>query len=236
MHSEQFLLPLWIDFSATFFVGISGALVGVRRGYDVVGIFFLALVTAIGGAFLRDGIFIQNGPPAVVNHELYLLLVAAASAIGVLFRNNLHRMGRIVSIMDAVGLAAYAVWGATKALSAGISAPGAILVGAVNAVGGGLLRDICTKEEPMIFRPGEFYALVAIFGATAYVLLLKHGGMHAPSAAYLCIGLMLLVRWLTIVLHWKTKSFATLYGDGAAAPKAPAKETAGKESNAPDAG
>ncbi len=218
---NPFLLPPAIDFTAVFFVGISGALVAVRRGYDIVGIFFLALITSLGGAFLRDGIFLQNGPPAVVSDERYILLILAATIIGTLFRNKMHKVGRLVSLMDAVGLAAYAVLGTTKALSAGIPVSGSILVGVVNAVGGGMLRDLCTREEPMVFRPGEFYALVAFFGATAYALLVKNELMDPTQAAYLCIILMLITRFLTIALNWKTRSFQALYGDGVVLTEGP---------------
>ncbi|MDR2983000.1 MAG: TRIC cation channel family protein [Puniceicoccales bacterium] len=149
MATSDFVLPAAIDFSATFFVGLSGALVGVRRGYDIVGIFFLAFLAAVGGALLRDGIFIQDGVPAILRHPLYLILIGAATVVGALFRNNLHRFGRLVSIMDAVGLAAYAVWGATKAMvTPDISPPGAILIGVINAIGGGCSGTSARRRSP----------------------------------------------------------------------------------------
>lgn len=209
---DTFVLPLAMDYAATFFVGISGALAGVRRGFDIVGIFFLAMVSGIGGAFLRDSIFLHpEGPLIVITDPNYLWLVIAATVIGVFFRNNLHHFGRIISVMDAIGLSTYAILGATKSLAAGVPETGAVVVAIANAVGGGVIRDVCSGEKPMIFRPGEFYALVACLGATLYVLLVRFEVFFMTTSAYLCIAVMLVVRLMTIAFNWKTKSFATLY-------------------------
>ena len=60
-----FALPVAIDLVATFLFGITGALVALQRGYDVVGLFAIAFVTGVGGGLIRDGLFIQQGPPFV---------------------------------------------------------------------------------------------------------------------------------------------------------------------------
>ena len=62
MLKGQFQLPIVFDLAATFLFGVTGALAALRRGYDFVGLFALVFVTAVGGALIRDGIFIQQGP------------------------------------------------------------------------------------------------------------------------------------------------------------------------------
>ena len=52
----QFALPLYIDLSATCLYPVTGALLAIRRHYDVVGLFVLALVSGVGGGLIRDGI------------------------------------------------------------------------------------------------------------------------------------------------------------------------------------
>ena len=64
IHSVS--LPLVIDLGATFLFSITGAMVAVRRCYDPVGVFVLALASGLGGGLLRDGLFIQSGPPAAL--------------------------------------------------------------------------------------------------------------------------------------------------------------------------
>ena len=58
--STLFTLPVWIDLGATFAFALTGALAAIKRGYDVVGVFFLALVSGIGGGLIRDGIFCRR--------------------------------------------------------------------------------------------------------------------------------------------------------------------------------
>jgi uncharacterized membrane protein YeiH len=78
MHAKAFLLPPFFDYSATFLWAISGAVLGARRGYAILGIITIALVSSTGGGLLRDGLFIQDGPPVLVRTQVYLWLIAAA--------------------------------------------------------------------------------------------------------------------------------------------------------------
>jgi len=57
---------------------VTGTLAGMRRGYDIIGVFALAFVTAVGGGLIRGGIFIQAGPPAVLTGLHYLPVIIAA--------------------------------------------------------------------------------------------------------------------------------------------------------------
>src|ERR1700688_3127600 len=83
----EFQLPTFFDIGATFIWAVTGAAMGVRRGYDFTGIFVMAFVSALGGGLLRDGIFLQQGPPIAVRGPTYLITVLvgaiAGSAIGV---------------------------------------------------------------------------------------------------------------------------------------------------------
>jgi uncharacterized membrane protein YeiH len=57
-------LPVAIVLGATFLFSITGAMVAIRRHYDLIGLFVLALACGLGGGLLRDGVFIQTGPAA----------------------------------------------------------------------------------------------------------------------------------------------------------------------------
>ena len=73
--SSHFTLPLYIDLSATCLYAMTGALLAIRRHYDVIGMFVLALVSGVGGGLIRDGIFIQHGPPLAISDGRYLAVV-----------------------------------------------------------------------------------------------------------------------------------------------------------------
>jgi uncharacterized membrane protein YeiH len=59
-------LPIAIDVGATILFSITGAMVAIRRHYDLIGVFVLALACGLGGGLLRDGLFIQAGPPVAM--------------------------------------------------------------------------------------------------------------------------------------------------------------------------
>jgi uncharacterized membrane protein YeiH len=76
-------LPLSFDLIATFVSALAGALAAVRRQYDFIGVFTLAFVAGLGGALIRDGIYLNTGPPAAVRDSRYLIAVLAATLLGV---------------------------------------------------------------------------------------------------------------------------------------------------------
>src|SRR5215469_6513682 len=133
---EQFTLPIYFDLSGTFLYALTGALAAVRRQYDIVGLFVLALVSGVGGGLIRDGIFIQDGPPLAMKDQRYLYAVVAGCLAAALFGHRMDRLQKGFLLADALGLGAYAVVGVSKSLDAGFAVLPAIMVGIVNAAGG----------------------------------------------------------------------------------------------------
>lgn len=202
--ASAFALPIYLDLGATFLFALAGGLAAVRRGYDVVGLVALALVTGVGGGLLRDGLFIQNGPPVVTTDAGFGYVIIAACVVAAVMRDRIRRFELIINLIDALGLGAYAAVGVQKSLEAGLSAPAAMLVGIVNACGGGVLRDILTRDEPLLFKPGEFYALAAALGAGLYTLLVMQVHVPAATAAWICIGATFVFRSMAMRFHWRT--------------------------------
>jgi uncharacterized membrane protein YeiH len=205
MPGNVFLLPVWFDLGATFAFGLTGALAAIKRGYDVVGVFFLALASGIGGGLIRDGVFLPRADPTpLLTDPRYVGMIIAATIGGALFASHLHRIRRVIAIIDALGLGAYAAFGTQKALQAGIAVPAAVLVGVINAAGGGLLRDIITREEPLVFKPGQFYVLTALAGAVTFVFFSAKLELGATPAAIIAIAVTFVFRMLTILFNWRT--------------------------------
>ena len=63
---------------------------------------------------------------------------------------------QLVSIIDGLGVPAFAVVGVQLALQAGIALPGVLLVGMFNGFGGGLLRDVIVNERRPCCKPGVY--------------------------------------------------------------------------------
>lgn len=219
-------MPIQIDLVATFLLSLTGALAALKRGYDVVGLFALAFVTGVGGGLIRDGLFIQQGPPAVTSDSRYILVVLLAGCVAFLFRERIIGMNRVIAWLDtlgvrthlfrdrlnrfnkgiawldALGLGAYAVVGVQKSLNAGLSIAAAVLVGVINASGGGLLRDVLVRDEPLLFKPGQFYVLAGFAGCLLFALLAVHLRLEATPAAFIAILVTFVLRVLAIQFNW----------------------------------
>jgi uncharacterized membrane protein YeiH len=86
------------DLVASFIWAASGALLAARRGFDVTGIFAVALVSSTGGGLLRDGLFLQAGPPALVRTPAYVVIAGGAALVVWLFGKRVEG-NRLVSRM-----------------------------------------------------------------------------------------------------------------------------------------
>jgi uncharacterized membrane protein YeiH len=206
MPAPVISLPLYIDYGATFLFAVTGAMFAIRRHYDWVGLFVLALCSGLGGGLLRDGLFLNDGAPAAMRHAGYLWSVVAGCVAAALFHPHVSKLDRPFLYVDALGLGMYGVVGVTKAAAAGMSSPAAIFVGVVNAVGGSLIRDVLANTESLLLKPGQFYAVAALAGCSTYVFSVISVHLPEGAAALLAIAMTFGVRTLSIVFNWKTAS------------------------------
>jgi len=203
MQGVSFLLPIEFDLAATFLAALTGVWAASRRGYDLVGAFMLALVTSIGGGLLRDSVFIVQVPLAMQDAR-YLWTILAAVAIGSLTYRYSERIAHLFSYTDALAMGVYGVFGANWALIAGLAPEAAVVVGVCNAVGGGLIRDVLVREEPLMFKPGQLYAIAAMAGCILFVMLTQRYGIGDKQAAWIAICVTLLLRVMAIRFNWTT--------------------------------
>jgi len=201
---NQFYLPIEFDLGAIFLFALTGAWVAIRRNYDFIGVFTLALATGVGGGLIRDSILIQQGAPAFMQDARYIWAVLAATVFGALTLSLARRFDRLVAAVDALGLGAYAVVGVEKALAAGLSPTASILVGVVNATGGGLIRDLLVRDEPLLLKPGQYYALAALAGCIMFLVLLQYWQLQVQYAAWSTIAAIFVFRMLAIQFNWRT--------------------------------
>jgi uncharacterized membrane protein YeiH len=206
----EFALPIFFDVGATFIWAVTGAAMGVRRGYDYTGIFVMAFVSALGGGLLRDGIFLQHGPPVAVRGPMYLITVLVGAMAGGAIvvwaggRRPSPLWRTLSNSVDALGLGAYACVGAQMSLAMGLGAPSAVFIGVVNGVGGGLLRDVLTNAIWML--PGQLLAIAALAGAIVFVGLQELTSLSATNSAWIAIALTFLIRMLAIRYNWRTRA------------------------------
>lgn len=188
-----------VDLVGVFFFAISGAILAVRKGYDIVGSLLLALMVGTGGGVIRD-LIVNQDVPAAFRNPWYLILPVLA-CLAVFFKVFDGERGKhAVMLVDAVGLAVYCVVGTRIALLGGLSPVSAAVLGLVTAVGGGLLRDVVAGEHPAVFGGRGWYAVPALIGAAATSAL----GQAEWLSIYTMLAVMLVVLALRVVsLRWE---------------------------------
>src|SRR5436190_20557927 len=136
MNDHVFQIPAAFDYLATLTWASSGALVGIRKHFDVVGVFVIALVSALGAGFVRDALFLQR-TPVMLTDALYLPLIAMTVILFSLFSAPLTRVmtadtvQKLIDIIDAIGIPIFAVIGMQLAETRDIPIAGVIFVGVV---------------------------------------------------------------------------------------------------------
>lgn len=198
-----------IEIIGTIAFAVSGALSGVSKRLDILGITVLGCVTAIGGGIMRD-ILLGSFPPAAFTNPVYVSAAIATSVVIFIFAylneqtfsRAMDKLKSAINIFDAIGLGVFAVSGTEVALSYGFSENAflSVFVGILTGVGGGVLRDLMVCEIPSVLRK-KIYAVAAAAGSVSYYLILKAGALG--TIAMLCgIGLTITVRILASHFEW----------------------------------
>ncbi|MFW2828617.1 trimeric intracellular cation channel family protein [Sphingomonas sp. ID0503] len=173
----QPLLP-WLDLLGLSVFAASGSLAAVRKRLDVVGACFFALITATGGGTLRD---LLIGAPVFWMHDAAPVLICLGVAVLSWLMPVRWWPERALEWLDAGGLAAYAVYGAGKAMQFGTGPVPAVAAGVITACLGGIIRDV-TAGVPSIVLRHELYVTAALMAAAVFVGLTGLG-MAAPLPA-----------------------------------------------------
>jgi uncharacterized membrane protein YeiH len=204
----SFRLPLYFEYGATLLWALTGALVAARRGYDVAGLMVLAIVSSAGGGLLRDGIFINQGPPLFLRSPVFVTIAVATALIVWAAGHRLDRLphlDRSILLLDAVGIGAFGLVGLQISLRAGLALPAAVFVGVVNAVGGEVLRDVLTRREPTIFKPGVPSALAALAGCLVFLGLVFPLRLPGGAAGPVAVAVVFLIRVAALRFNVRTR-------------------------------
>ncbi|MFD7507476.1 trimeric intracellular cation channel family protein [Streptomyces sp. NPDC059850] len=166
-----------------FVFAISGALLAVRKNFDVFGMAVLAEATALGGGVFRD-LVIGAVPPAAFTDLAYFFTPLVATVIVFFLHPQVERITRAVGVFDAAGLGLFCVEGTVKAHQHGLGLTSSVTLGMATAVGGGVLRDVLAHEVPSLLRwDRDLYAVPAIVGASIAALLLHLDALTGATSA-----------------------------------------------------
>ncbi|WP_274562212.1 trimeric intracellular cation channel family protein [Streptomyces spiramyceticus] len=191
-----------LDLAGIFVFAISGALLAVRKNFDVFGIAVLAEVTALGGGLLRD-LIIGAVPPAAFTDLGYFTTPLVAAALVFFLHPEVERIQGSVNTFDAAGLGLFCVTGTTKAYDHGLGLTASAALGLATAVGGGVLRDVLANEVPSLLRwDRDLYAVPAMVGATMVAVCIRFDVLNAATSGVAVVTAFVL-RLLAMHYHWR---------------------------------
>lgn len=177
----------------TFVFAASGALAAARLRQTLVTFAFFALVTGVGGGTVRD---LLIGAPVFWVVDPVPAIACTAAAVVVWFAPRTFWSVRALDWLDAIGLAAFAVFGAAKAMSFGVPPFVAAMMGVVTGCVGGIMRDLLAGEPSILLRP-ELYVTAAAFSSGLFVVL-RWCGLEVPVAGVIAALLGFALRALAI--------------------------------------
>jgi uncharacterized membrane protein YeiH len=196
-------LTLFFDYLGVALFAATGALSASRKELDMIGFLFLATITGIGGGTARDLIL---GVPVFWIEQHAFIVVCAATAILTFFTAHLlESRYRLLLWLDALGLAAFSVFGAYKGLEITASPIVAVVMGMLTGTFGGVLRDIIAGEPSVLMRK-EIYISAAMAGAVAFVLAMATG-LIVPVAAAIGFVVAFGIRSGALVLGWSLPAY-----------------------------
>ena len=187
------------DLGGTFVFAISGAVAAVNRRLDIFGILVLSFVAGNFGGIGRD-VLIGAVPPAALTDSRYLLVSLLAGLITFFLYAGVDRLRTPVLLFDAAGLSFFAIAGAQKAITLGMSPVMSALLGMLTGIGGGMTRDVLLAEIPQVLR-SDLYAVAALAGASIVVIGDRLGlpyGASALGGGFFCFAL----RFMAIKYGW----------------------------------
>jgi uncharacterized membrane protein YeiH len=188
------------DMAGTLLFGIEGAEAAITGNLDLLGLMVLAFSTALAGGIFRD-LLIGAIPPSSLRDWRYSAMAFTGAVIVFFAYRFLQGIpGEVILVLDAAGLALFAVAGTEKALLYQMHPFIAILLGTVTGVGGGTVRDIFLAHVPNVLR-SDIYATAAMAGAAVMIAARKLKLSHTWAAV--CGGVFCFtLRVVSVWRHW----------------------------------
>jgi uncharacterized membrane protein YeiH len=194
------LLLSIVDAIGTFAFALSGGTLAVQKRFDIFGVLFLAFVVAVAGGIARD-VLIGAVPPEAIT-EWHGFVIAMAGGLATFVAYPLVRLlSRPVLLLDAIGLALFAVTGAQKALVYGIDPVMAAVLGMISGIGGGMVRDVLAGEVPFVLRT-DLYAVAAL---AAGAIVTSGNVLGVPPAWAMLLGasFCIFLRIMALFHGWR---------------------------------
>ena len=185
---DPYLVFRVVDLVGVLGNGLLGGVLARTKNYDLIGFLFLAVSSALGGGMIRD-VLLQQGFPIALTDPYYLAFAVLAAVAAYIFPFKSRFAVASIAVFDVLALGCWSATGASKALFAGLDWAPAILLGVTTATGGGVIRDLLARRQPLIFGGAPLYATwsmaLAIIFSTVFGLVARRFKWILPGAVTL---------------------------------------------------
>ncbi len=192
---------LALDYAAAMIFAATGALAASRAQLDIVGFFFLASLTAVGGGTLRDLMLDRN--PVFWIADPMPIAIACGIAFVIFFTAHLLESRQKVLIwLDALALPIAVAAGVSAAVGMDASVPIVLVMGVATGTFGGLMRDVVANEVPLVLKQGELYVTAALAGAGAAIIAPLISS-HPAAPVIACVLTAFALRAGSLAFGWR---------------------------------
>jgi len=190
-----------LDYASVLVFALTGALVASRAQLDIVGFFFIACLTAVGGGTLRD-VLLNREFVFWVAEPTYIAIACTAALVVFFTAHLVESRYRALIWLDSLALAVAVPAGVGVAMGLGQPAAIVLIMGMVTGCLGGLMRDVVCNEVPLVLKQGELYASAAFAGAGA-ALIAQQIGAETLIALIACAVVTWVLRAGSLAFGWR---------------------------------
>ena len=182
----------------TIAFAISGAIVAKEEKFDLLGVYTLGFATAFGGGLTRNVLIDIPLEPIWQQDKLFYIAATVVAIVFFLPTEWFERWNRWFVFFDAIGLAAFATQGAMYSKEIELPLITVVLGATITGVGGGVIRDVLARRQPLIFKK-DLYAIWAMLGG----VIIGLGLAESEVALYSVVALIVFLRMLSYHFGWR---------------------------------
>ncbi|MGH1432123.1 MAG: trimeric intracellular cation channel family protein [Neptuniibacter sp.] len=183
----------------------AGALAAEGKRLDILGVVVLAIVTALGGGTIRD-ITLDIHPVVWIADTAFLWTAIVFAVVTFFVSRYIQYPRRLLLVLDAMGLALFAILGGEKAMSLGLPPLIVVMMAVITGCAGGMIRDLLTGQIPLILqKDAELYATCALVGAVFYLVFEPY--MPGQMLALLSMMIIFILRMAAMFADLRLPEF-----------------------------
>lgn len=186
----------YLDLLGCAIFAISAILAAVKKELDVLGVFVVALVSAIGGGTIRD--LLLNTDVFWLKKPIYIYIILGTSLLSYFLFHIKESLLKFIYFADAFGLTLFSVLGLKKSLEFGIPPINALILGILTGIAGGIIRDTMFNDKPVVLRR-EIYVTAAILSCVVFLLIDNFTSLNSNIAITIAVVLGFALRVFAII-------------------------------------